>query len=484
MREFIVIGAGYGGLAAASLLAKNRKDVLLLESHSKIGGCASFYKRKEFTFDVGATTISGVKKHQPLGKLFNYLELKPELLRIDPGLIVKLEDKQISRNAHRETWIKNAELLFNSENQRKFWNEVFETNDLAWQFISENNTILPRNFNDIFTLTKLSNLKYTKLLPYIFKSVHHFVEKYNLTDTAFHRFLQEQLLITTQNSISDSPFLTAAMGLAYPSDSYYPVGGMYKPAELLFESFKSSGGEIQFKKRVKSIGKVKSGYLISLQNGDQLLAKNVISNIPIWNMVEMTDGKIKKYFEEKSKLFNFSWGAFTVNFGIESKEELDSLYYQIHTNEKIPHSDSNSFFVSFSHIDDRQRAPEGSRSVTISLHTNVKNWMNLSEDEYKIRKEKTTFYIISQFDKHFPQFMDSEKLHLLSGTPKTFQFYTGRSNGFVGGIPHSVSKNLLKMPSNISPFDGLYLVGDTVFPGQGTPAVVLGALNIVNEILN
>ncbi|RJP60238.1 MAG: FAD-binding protein, partial [Ignavibacteriales bacterium] len=197
MREFIVIGAGYGGLASAALLSKSGKDVLLLESHSKIGGCASYYKRKDFTFDVGATTLSGVQEHQPLGKLFNYLELKPELLRIDPGLIVKLEDKQISRNAHRETWIKNAELLFNSENQRKFWNEVFETNDLAWQFISENNTILPRNFNDIFTHTKLSNLKYTKLLPYIFKSVHHFVEKYNLTDAAFHRFLQEQLLITT-----------------------------------------------------------------------------------------------------------------------------------------------------------------------------------------------------------------------------------------------------------------------------------------------
>ncbi len=41
----IVIGAGYAGLATAALLAKQGKDVILLEKHSAIGGCASFFRR-------------------------------------------------------------------------------------------------------------------------------------------------------------------------------------------------------------------------------------------------------------------------------------------------------------------------------------------------------------------------------------------------------------------------------------------------------
>ena len=42
MYDFIVIGAGYGGLTAASLLAKSNKKVLVLESHYSIGGCAGW----------------------------------------------------------------------------------------------------------------------------------------------------------------------------------------------------------------------------------------------------------------------------------------------------------------------------------------------------------------------------------------------------------------------------------------------------------
>ena len=76
----------------------------------------------------------------------------------------------------------------------------------------------------------------------------------------------------------------------------------------------------------------------------------------------------------------------------------------------------------------------------------------------------------------------ANKLYPLDGTPKTFEFYTKRKNGFVGGIPHSIRSNLLFMTPDNPPFANLYLVGDTVFPGQGIPAVVLGALNAVNRI--
>jgi phytoene dehydrogenase-like protein len=68
------------------------------------------------------------------------------------------------------------------------------------------------------------------------------------------------------------------------------------------------------------------------------------------------------------------------------------------------------------------------------------------------------------------------------GTPVTWENYTQRLDGFVGGIPHDVARPLFMLPPNQTPFEGLYMIGDSAFPGQGMPAVMLGAWNTVARI--
>jgi len=53
--DVMVVGAGIGGLTTAALLAKRGKSVLVVEQHYLPGGCASIFRRKGFTFDVGAS---------------------------------------------------------------------------------------------------------------------------------------------------------------------------------------------------------------------------------------------------------------------------------------------------------------------------------------------------------------------------------------------------------------------------------------------
>ena len=48
--DVIIIGGGLGGLTAANKLAKNGRKVLLLESHDKLGGFATWFHRKENIF--------------------------------------------------------------------------------------------------------------------------------------------------------------------------------------------------------------------------------------------------------------------------------------------------------------------------------------------------------------------------------------------------------------------------------------------------
>ena len=69
------------------------------------------------------------------------------------------------------------------------------------------------------------------------------------------------------------------------------------------------------------------------------------------------------------------------------------------------------------------------------------------------------------------------------GTPLTFEKYTGRYEGRVGGIPHLLDYYPFLYPSCLTPDSNFFRVGDTVFPGQGVVGVVSGAFSLVHRIL-
>lgn len=56
--DAIVVGSGVGGLGLAVLLAKVGKRVLVLEQHSRAGGCCHTFTEKGFEFDVGEMSDS------------------------------------------------------------------------------------------------------------------------------------------------------------------------------------------------------------------------------------------------------------------------------------------------------------------------------------------------------------------------------------------------------------------------------------------
>ena len=78
----IVIGSGFGGIAAAlRLRAKNHK-VTLIEKHPDLGGRARVFKKNGFTFDAGPTVITAPNLFYELFELFDesledHLEFKP-----------------------------------------------------------------------------------------------------------------------------------------------------------------------------------------------------------------------------------------------------------------------------------------------------------------------------------------------------------------------------------------------------------------------
>ena len=54
----IVIGSGFGGIAAALRLKAKGHDVTLIEKHNDLGGRARVFKKDGYTFDAGPTVIT------------------------------------------------------------------------------------------------------------------------------------------------------------------------------------------------------------------------------------------------------------------------------------------------------------------------------------------------------------------------------------------------------------------------------------------
>jgi phytoene dehydrogenase-like protein len=175
------------------------------------------------------------------------------------------------------------------------------------------------------------------------------------------------------------------------------------------------------------------------------------------------------------------WGAFMVYAGLDASilPPDTLLHHQILRGR--PLGEGNSIFISFSPEWDPSRAPSGHRSATISTHTRLSPWwQTIAKDKasYNERKNRFTEKVLDTAETIFPGFRQGIKL-IISGTPVTFQRFTGRVDGWVGGFPQT---SLFRSQGpRVAP--GLWMVGDSVFPGQSTAAVAISGLRVANLIL-
>ncbi|HEY7090618.1 MAG TPA: phytoene desaturase family protein, partial [Tepidisphaeraceae bacterium] len=70
MAHAVVIGAGFGGIAAALRLRARGYEVTLIEKQKQLGGRAMVMKRDGFTFDMGPTVITAPFLFDELFELF------------------------------------------------------------------------------------------------------------------------------------------------------------------------------------------------------------------------------------------------------------------------------------------------------------------------------------------------------------------------------------------------------------------------------
>ncbi len=494
MNEFfdtIIIGSGMGGLSSASLLAKHGKKVLVLEKGTSPGGCSSSFQKAGYIFESGATTLVGWEEGLPMQSLERQLGEKFPKWELALSMMVYMDGKKIQRFGDKDAWIQESIRHFqNPIRQTVFWRFIFFFADSVWS-ISRRYRYFP--FNSILDVVRsLPSFRPKDALAFFFSfiSVGAVLRILGLGgDKKFINFLNEQLMITNQCKANEAPFLLASAGLSYPNlVNYYAPGGMIEIPKTLLSFIQKHGGSYKNKSEVMSVRKVSDGTAEKVwevkTKHDTFYCFDLISNIPIWNLESLFTSK-EPSIEGISKMYEKGiWGAFTMGIAMEADlAGEECLHHQIHLSEPIPFGGGDSIFVSISHKDDLVRSKDGIRILSISTHLSDPETWNRKDPDYQIKKRQIEAIVIAALSDTFPWFQKNKIAFQHSATPVTWQTWTGRKFGRVGGIPSSYFSNPFRYLSSLSGIPNFYLTGDTVYPGQGIPAVCIGGINLANRLI-
>ena len=491
----VVVGAGIGGLTAGALLARRGYDVLVLDQALVPGGCASTFKRRGFTFDVGATQVAGLEPGGIHHRIFQELEVDlPDSTYCDPACAVYLpgENEPISVWRDPQKW--QAERQRQFPGSEPFWQLMAKLFKVSWRFQGRDPVLPPRNLWDLWQLVSSVRPDTLFTVPFTFMTVGDALRLYGLyQDQRLKTFLDMQLKLYSQVNADETALLYAATALGVsqaPLGLFHLAGSMQVLSDRLVEALEKHGGKLLMRHTVEGIdaesGKV-TGVKIRNQKTGEIwteAADHVVGNVTVQNLAKLLGKSATppNYQRRVDKLPEAS-GAFVIYLGVDQKAiptdcppHLQFLYdYDGIIGE------NNSLFVSVSKPGDG-RAPEGQATIIASSFTNARMWFGGTEEDYQQRKQTYTEEAIARLSSYF-HLTPENIIHQEAATPRTFAHFTARENGIVGGIGQRISTFGPFGFANRTPINNLWLVGDSTHPGEGTAGVSYSALTVVRQIM-
>ena len=501
-QKVVVIGAGIGGLTAAALLAHRGYAVKVFDQAIVPGGCASTFKRRGFTFDVGATQVAGLEPGGIHAQIFKELGLElPPASECDPACAVFLPGEREPINVWRDPQKWKAEREKQFPGSAPFWAFMKKLFDCSWRFQQRDPVLPPRNWWDVWQLSSAVRPDTLFTVPFTFSTVGDILRGYGLSENKRLRtFLDMQLKLYSQTTADKTAVLYAATALGVsqaPHGLYHLKGSMQVLSDRLTQSLLKNGGELHMRHTAEAI-EVENGQptkvKVTNNKAESWLedADHVVANVTVQNLVRLTKsnqtksnqikGNKMKGYEKRVDKLPPSSGAFVIYLGVDQAAIPANCppHLQFKYSYDGPIAENNSLFVSVSRPGDG-RAPDGKATVIASSFTDVQQWYDCDEDGYKAMKERYTQEAISRLKDYFDLRRDY-LVHIEAATPRSFETFTGRDQGIVGGIGQSVPTFGPFGFATRTPVKNLWLVGDSTHPGEGTAGVSYSAMTAVRQI--
>ena len=482
----IIIGSGFGGIAAALRLKAKNHNVTLIEKHSDLGGRARVFKKNGFTFDAGPTVITAPYLIEELFELFNkklkdYIKLTP----LNTWYRFIYEDgDQFDYSGDEEKMKKQIKEI--NEDDVKGYEEL----------VKFTKKIFDKGFTELADVPFDKPLVMMKQLPALiklksYKSVYSLVSNY-IKDEKLRRMLSMHPLLVGGNPFTTTSIYGLILYLEKKWGIHYSMGGTGNIIKGLEKLMMEEGIEIIKGQEVKSIiSKNNKIQGVKLDNQIEINANNVICNADPPAVYEklLSQNKTNALFDWKQKRLQYSMGLFvyyfgtkktypnvehhTIKFGDKYKEHLNDIFNKKKLNNDI------SYYLHRPSATDKSMAPEGNDCFYVLVP--VPN--NQSKIDWKIEGDKMKDLVIDKMEKALlPNLRENivEEFYL---TPDYFEKELNTKFGSGFSIqPKFTQSAYFRFHNKSEVCDGLYFVGAGTHPGAGVPGV-LSSAKVLDKII-
>ena len=316
-KKIIVIGSGFGGLAASLRLKAKGYDVTLVEKHPDLGGRARVFRKGNFIYDGGPTVITAPYLFEELFNLFNkkisdYVEIIP----LDLWYRFVFSDGQTFDYSGNEKLMEKEVRKFSDKDFKGYNNLVNFTEKIFNKGFTD---LSDKPFNNIaFMLKQIPSLLSLKS----YKSVYQLVSNY-ISNEKLRRVFSMHPLLVGGNPFTTTSIYTLILFLEKKWGIHYSMGGTGNVVKALEKLMEEENIKIikdaEVTEIISSNSKVKG---VKINNSKIIDCDYIICNSDPPNVYQNLIKSKNNYnflFKQKMRRMDYSMGLFVYYFGSKKK---------------------------------------------------------------------------------------------------------------------------------------------------------------------
>lgn len=482
----IVIGSGFGGLAAAIRLSCKGYHVQVLEKLAAPGGRASVHKQDGFTFDAGPTIITAPYLLEELwtlcGRQFSHdITLK----EMEPFYRIRFDDG---------TWFDY------SGNDKTMRAEIarFSADDLAGydRFMVEANMAHKLGFEDLGGVTFDTIWDLLAAVPNMvrmraWRSIYALVAKH-IKNPKLRMVFSFHPLLIGGNPFSVTSVYSLINTLERRFGVHWAMGGTGALIKGLVNLLEERGAHVRCNAPVTRI-LIENGRAVGveLQNGETLRSDIVVSNADTaWTYKNLVDKKYRQHWTDR-KIANgkYSMSLFVWYFGTKKQYHdvphhmimLGPRYRELLTDIFKRHklADDFSLYLHRPSASDPSVAPTGCDAFYVLAPVPHLG----SGTDWSKQAEPFRQAIQNLLEKTVMPGLGAEVISQKLMTPQDFHDNLWSYKGAAFGLEPLLLQSAWFRPHNRSEdVPGLYMVGAGTHPGAGVPGVLMSAKTLEKVI--
>ena len=476
-KSVIVIGAGIGGIVAATHLARRGMNVTVLEKNSHAGGRCDRFSSDRHHFDAGPTLlVMPLLYEAEFAALGSSLNEMLTLQRVDPTYHLVFDDgSQLALTSDMKSMQKQLDafepggfqgfLRYMDEGQRHY--------HLGMQKLVNRDF---RRASDFFTLRNLPLAFQLKPFTKHYGNMSAYFDDPRLKSAfTFQDVYMGLSPFEAPATFSMMPYTELAHGV------WYPKGGMYSIVEALMELAQRAGVTFEFEASVERIavnGSKARG--VVLTDGRHLTGNAVLANadLPyVYKDLLPNDSEAKRLEQKRfsCSVISFFWGVdkpyeklppHTLFLADDYRDNFKSIIRDL----DLPANPS--LYVHAPARLDPSMAPKGQDTVIgivpvghLSGH-GEQDWAKIRDEarQHVFRRLRTVG--ITDLEEHIK--------FEVNYTPLSWRKRYNLMKGSTHGLCHNLMQLAYFRPRNKhSRYQNLYFVGASTHPGTGLPSAMI-----------